>query len=125
MSMKTERISDAELSVMQALWQGKEPMNVTQLRQILQQQEGWGSSTVKTLVGRLCAKGAVAQEKREVYYYRALIEKEDYSRHAAESLVSRLYGGSVKNLVASLVQSGLSEEDAAELRGLLKGGEEP
>ena len=66
MSKPEEKITDAELEVMQALWEAKGPMTLAQVKAAL---AGRNKDTTKTLLRRLCEKGAVGQEKREVYYY--------------------------------------------------------
>ena len=112
-----EKITDSELEVMKTLWEAEDALPITDIRQTLQEKKGWESTTVKTLVSRLCTKGAVEQEKRKVFFYRALISEKEYNDWATGSLIDRLYGGSARSLVAALVNSkGLSGEDIAELR---------
>ena len=119
MQALAERISDSELEVMKVLWEAGDALPVTEIRTALQARRGWEATTVKTLVGRLVAKGALAQEKRNVYYYRPLIGREEYSGWAAQDLVDKLFKGSARGLVAALVRSdGLSAEDIDELREL-------
>ena len=119
MSILAERISDSELEVMKVLWEAEDALPVTEIRTALQRRKGWEATTVKTLVSRLLGKGAIAQEKRNVFYYRPLIGREEYSDWAAQDLVDRLFKGSARNLVATLVRSeGLSAEDIKELRDM-------
>ena len=70
MSLLAEKISDSELEVMKVLWEAGDALPVTEIRTALCERRGWEATTVKTLVGRLVAKGALAQEKRKVFYYR-------------------------------------------------------
>ena len=115
-----EKIQDAELEVMQVLWDSPQPVPLAELRRVLGQQRGWEDSTVKTLLRRLCGKGAVALERRGMY--RAVLTRAEYSRWSARRLVGKLFDGSVKQLVASLLSDGqLSEADIAELSALLHG----
>ena len=67
------KISDSELEVMKVLWQAKDAIPVTDIREALQKSRGWEATTVKTLVSRLVSKGVVKQEKRNVFYYSPLI----------------------------------------------------
>ena len=115
-----EKIQDAELEVMQVLWDSPQPVPLAELRRVLGQQRGWEDSTVKTLLRRLCGKGAVALERRGMY--RAVLTRAEYSRWSARRLVGKLFAGSAKQLVASLLSDGqLSEADIAELSALLHG----
>ena len=78
MNELAEKISDAELEVMQVLWQSGEPIPIARVRELLAQRREWDGSTVKTLLRRLCEKGAVQAEKREVFYYSPLISQQEY-----------------------------------------------
>ena len=116
-----EKISDSELEVMKLLWQAGDALPVTEIRETLQRTRGWEATTVKTLVSRLVSKGALRQERRNVYYYSPLITEREYNAWATDSLIRRLYNGSVRELVAALVRSeGLTQQDIAELRDLFK-----
>ena len=116
-----EKISDSELEVMKLLWQAGDALPVTEIRETLQRTRGWEATTVKTLVSRLVSKGALRQERRNVFYYSPLITERDYNAWATDSLIRRLYNGSARELVAALVRSeGLTEQDIEELRTMFK-----
>ncbi len=115
-----DKISDAELKVLRVLWEAPDALPVTEIRRAL---SGWESSTVKTLIQRLYAKGALRQEKREVFYYAPLFTEEEFGQYATRDLIDKLYNGSAKSLVAALVDSGLSDDDITELREVLGGGD--
>ncbi|MBR1456818.1 MAG: BlaI/MecI/CopY family transcriptional regulator [Oscillospiraceae bacterium] len=117
----SEKISESELEVMRVLWEAGDALPVTDIRQILRERKGWEATTVKTLIQRLCGKGAIAQEKRKVFYYSPLVSEREYNDWAANDLVRRLFRGSAKELVATLVKSdGLSAADIDELREMFK-----
>ncbi|MCR5341533.1 MAG: BlaI/MecI/CopY family transcriptional regulator, partial [Saccharofermentans sp.] len=76
---------------------------------------------IKTLISRLVSKGAVNQEKRNVYYYSPVITEKEYSSWATKDLITRIYNGKASDLIASLVSSnGLTKDDIAELREMFK-----
>ena len=121
MSFYPEKISDSELEVMKVLWEAGDALPITEIRTVLQARRGWEATTVKTLVQRLVGKGVLEQEKRKVFYYRPLVSESEYSDWAVNGMVQRLFRGSAKALVATLVQSeGLSDADIAELRDYFK-----
>ena len=126
MNPLAEKISDSELEVMKVLWEAEGALPVTTIREALALRKGWEATTVKTLISRLLGKGVIGQEKRKVFFYWPLISEQDYNAWATESLIQKLYKGSVKNLVAELVTSdGLTQEDIDELRAMfLKGRNE-
>ena len=116
-----DKISDSELEVMKVLWRAADALPVNVIRETLQKDRGWEPTTVKTLIGRLVAKGAVRQEKRNVFYYSPLIGEEEYNAWATDNLIRKLYHGSARDLVAALVQSdGLSRDDIEELRNMFR-----
>ena len=117
-----EKITDSELGVMHVLWDAPEDaLPISDIRRTLQERRGWEATTTKTLVQRLCNKGAVAQEKRQVFYYRALVSEKEYNDWATGDLIRRLYRGSAKDLVAALVNSDeLTTEDIEELRAMFR-----
>ena len=115
------KITGSELEVMKLLWRAENALPVTEIREKLQKSKGWEPATIKTLVGRLVSKGVVCQEKRNVFYYSPLITEKEYSAWATEDLITRLYNGSARDLVAALVNSdGLTQEDLDELRQMFK-----
>ena len=115
------KISDSELEVMRVLWRAGDALPVTEIRETLQKSRGWEATTVKTLISRLVAKGVLRQEKRQVYYYSPLITEAEYNDWATHDLISRVYHGSARDLVAALVRSdGLSRADIDELRDLFQ-----
>ena len=120
MSELAEKITESEGEVLEILWQSEEPLPVTPIRTQLERERGWDASTVKTLLRRLCDKGVVAVEKREVFYYRPLLDREEYRRWSARSLLNRVFRGNTRDLIASLVgEDQLSEADLEELREIL------
>ena len=121
MNKSVEKISDSELEVIRVLWEAGDALPITEIRRSLQSSKGWEATTIKTLVQRLCAKGVLAQEKRNVFYYSPLVSEQEYNDWATGDLIRKLYRGSAKELVAALVRSdGLSKSDVDELRAMFK-----
>ncbi len=116
-----ERISEAEYSVMEALW-AKHPATASEVSEAIAQDRGWSLATVKTLLGRLVQKGAVAtRPDGRRYLYSPLIERADYVGGESRRLVDRLFGGSAAGLFAHLAQQeALTEDDLAKIESLLK-----
>ena len=115
-----EQIQDAELEVMRVLWQSGQPVPLAELRRVLAQRCGWEDSTVTTLLRRLCGKGAVELARRGMY--RAVVTQEEYGRWSSSRLIGKVFEGSAKKLVASLLSSGqLSQADIDELSAMFHG----
>ena len=117
----TERISDAEHAVMEVLWE-EAPLAASDVADRVDPERGWSARTVKTLLSRLLAKGAIVHEEQgRRYLYRPAIEREDFVERESEKLLDRMFGGRVTPLVAHLAERNrLSPEDIAEIEALLK-----
>lgn len=119
------KISASEVEVLEVLWQADAPMPIAAIRTALEGGHQWDASTVKTLLRRLCEKGAVEAEKREVFYYRPILTRQEYQAWSTSSLIDKVYRGSAKDLVAALVErSQLSAQDLEDLRSILYPEEE-
>jgi BlaI family penicillinase repressor len=116
-----EKISDAEYSVMEALWE-RAPLTANEVSDRVAEGRGWSAQTVKTLLSRLMAKDVIAadQDGRR-FLYRPLVPRDDYVASESGRLVNRLFGGRISPLVAHLAQQDqLSAQDIAELEAILK-----
>jgi len=116
-----ERISEGEHAVMEVLW-ADSPLTATEVADRIPTERGWSERTVKTMLGRLLAKGAlVHEEDGRRYLYRPAIERTTYAVGETRRLADRLFGGRAAPLVAHLAAGeGLSEQDIAELEALLR-----
>ena len=116
-----ERISDAEHAVMEVLWDHS-PRSATDVCEIICDTRDWSIATVKTLLSRLVAKGAVATEPEgRRFLYHPLIARSAYVGGESQRLVDRLFGGRASSLFAHLAQSeALTDDDLAEMEILLK-----
>jgi predicted transcriptional regulator len=117
----TERISDAEHAVMEALWE-RNPLTAAEVCDAVCHPKGWTMATVKTLLARLVAKGAVQTEPQgRRFLYRPLMARADYVGGESRRLVDRLFGGRAAPLFAHLAETeALSDDDLAEIERLLK-----
>jgi predicted transcriptional regulator len=117
----TERISEAELAVMDVLW-AESPLTAMDVATRIDAGRGWSDRTVKTMLGRLLAKGVIGHvEDGRRYLYRPLVERAAYVSTESRRLVDRLFGGRAAPLVAHLAETqALSAEDIAELEALVK-----
>lgn len=118
------KITDSELRVMKVLWSAGGELTAADILKTLEKSSDWESSTIKTLLRRLCDKGAVISAKKEVLYYKPVVSEEQYNNYSTQVLIDRLYAGSAKNLVASLIDNKkLDDKDIDELRQLFKEGD--
>jgi predicted transcriptional regulator len=116
------RITDAELDVMEALWAADQPLTATDIADRVGSQRGWSLATVKTMLSRLVAKGAIThREDGRRFLYSPAIERDAYVSRESRRLVDRLFGGRLSPLVAQLAEEeALDEDDIAAIEALLK-----
>ena len=119
--LPAERISDAEHAVMEALWE-RSPLSAADVCEQVCDQRDWSMPTVKTLLSRLVAKGAVVTKPDgRRFLYTPVVERADYVGSESKRLVERLFGGRAAPLIAHLAESeALTEQDLSEIEALLK-----
>ena len=112
------RLSETEMEVMQTIWELPAPVTVAQILAIFEESKGWKTSTLSTILARLIEKGFLTKEmKGKVNYYNTSLTLQEYQNHEAGSLLTNLYGGNVKNLIAALIDSsGISQKDVEDLK---------
>lgn len=117
---KTPQISDAEWLVMKVLWVSS-PLSANDVFAKLDNSSIWKPSTVKTLLGRLVKKGALAYKTVErTYLYYPIVAEDTCIRAETNSFLQKVYNGSLNLLIANfLQQEKLSKEEIEELKQLL------
>jgi predicted transcriptional regulator len=114
-------ITDAELSVLQVLWdQGPSPIRA--LADVLYPKGGAAQyATVQKLLERLEDKDCVRRDRSgSVHVFRAVVGRDDLVGRRLQDLAEKLCGGSWTPLLTNLVHSAkLSAQDRASLRRLI------
>lgn len=113
-------VSQAELEVLKVLWQ-QAPATANQVVDALADASQWHEKTVKTLLNRLVAKGAVSFEKDgRAYLYSPVLQQADYQFKESQSFIQRVFSGRIAPLVAGFAQQDkLAKQDIAELKQLI------
>ena len=115
------RLPDTELSVMQIVWGMEAPVKRADIEEEMSRVHPVAQTTLLTLLSRLAEKGFVKIEKQgRSSVYTPLVRQEDYLASQGRRFLDRICGGSISTLAAALVDSGISKEELAELRKLLK-----
>ena len=108
---------------MQVLWT-KTPLSAAEVIAALTATDPtWHPKTAKTLLNRLVKKNALGYEKvGRAYLYRPLVIEADCALAESESFLDRVFGGSLKPMLANFVErKKLSAAEIRELRQLLDG----
>jgi len=115
------KISTAESVIMQVLWR-EAPRTADQIIDEVGEPQAWTMRTVKTLIGRLLAKGAVsaiAEGRR--YLYSPVLTRESYLAEESDGFVGRLFEGRLAPLVLNFSErEKLDPQDVADIRKLLE-----
>lgn len=125
MNKNVEKISDMEADIMRVIWNKGAPTTYTEIRSSLNKKYKVGSQSIQTMIKRLVQKGVLKQEKKEVYYYFALVSEGEYIKSKTMSLVEKVFEGDAKGLLAALVSyEKVTEKDFQELESFWKKGKE-
>ena len=118
-----KKLPDAELEVMQILWDLEAPAPRAAVEAGMQALRPMAQTTLLTLLTRLSEKGFVRIEKQgRSSVYTPLVSRADYQARQSKRFFDQLFGGSVSAFASALTSSGISKEDLEELRRLLEEG---
>ena len=121
MSYTAVSLSPGEWQIMDRLWE-KSPRTLMELVRLLSPDTGWSKSTIATMITRLEAKGAVIWEGGgKARLYHPAVSRDQAALQETESLLQRVYRGSVGMMVNTLADGrGLTQEDIDELSAILE-----
>lgn len=119
MSNAKNTITDSEYSIMKILWNSGSKMTVADVVGALDGNE-WSPSTVSTFLQRLLKKNVISCDKKgNTNLYYPILKQNDYDITETENFLSKIYKGSVKNLVATLYENKkLSKKDISDLKSM-------
>ena len=121
-----QQISDSELELMRIVWaRGGTALYAHIMEDLEKAGRTWQKNTVITLLSRLVEKGLLRTSKLgRRNQYMALATEADYQAAQAQTLLNKLYEGSAKGLVSTLIERELlSAADYEELRSFWRDGE--
>jgi predicted transcriptional regulator len=122
MARKPQDITDAELAVLEVLW-NEAPCNIRQITELLYPRGGAAQyATVQKLLERLEAKGCVRRDRREsVHCFAPAIDRNELIGRRLQTVAEKLCGGSWTPLLTHLVQNQkLTTQDRQALRQLIE-----
>ena len=116
--MEMKNLTEAEAEIMSKIWEMDAPVSSAMLLAEFSETRGWKAQTICTFLSRLVNKKFLSVEKRgTANVYTPVISKSDFENMVTEDLISKTYNGSVKNMIASLVDCGrISREEIEELK---------
>lgn len=117
----SETLTEAELRIMQMLWQNG-PGTVQQILDALPAQPALAYNTVLTTIRILERKGYVGHDKDgRAHIFRPLVERDEASRSEIRHLVNRFFRNSHEDLVLNILEDrGIAPEELQRLRKMLE-----
>ncbi len=125
MGSENVSLTEAEWSIMECLWENS-PQSGRELIDYLAEKNGWNRSTTLTLLRRLENKGAVSGgSETGIKMYKPLVARVDAALRETESLIDRIYKGSLSMMVSAFTEKqALSKEEIEQLYAILQQAEE-
>ncbi len=118
MRSKQRRPTEAELGILQVLWENG-PASVRDIQRILSQSRPTGYTTVLKTIQIMTEKGLVARDESvRPQIYRPSHSRQQTQRQLVGDLLQRAFGGSVKSLVLQALST--KKSSPAELEQIEK-----
>ncbi len=123
MQKEVVHLPNSELELMLIIWESEEPITRADIQRKLEGHDNWGPTTILKFLSRLVEKGFIACEsagKRQVNYYTVLISEEEYLAAESKSVLGRLVGRSMLNMVANLYENkSINDAELDELQAFI------
>jgi BlaI family penicillinase repressor len=117
--MKSVRISDAEWQVMNLLWE-RSPLTGGEIIAALGAKNNWKPRTVRTLMTRLAAKGALAALAEGKRRFVPSVSQEACVRSESRSFIERVFGGRPASMLLHVIKDAkLTREEITQLKRIL------
>lgn len=121
MGDKPKRLGEAELEIMQVIWDSGDPVTSNQILKELQGRRRWQLSTLMTSLARLADKGFIHCDRSTGRnLYTPIISEDGYKARAGKHFLEKLYDDSIQNMITALYNNKeIKASDIKELRNFL------
>ena len=121
-----KKLGEAELEIMQVIWNTDAPVTSSFILKELQERRKWQLSTLMTSLSRLVDKGFISCDRATgSNLYSSIISENDFKAKESKSFLEKLYNNSIQNMVATLYSNkAINDSDMNELRKYLDDLEE-
>lgn len=118
--MKKVNLSDSEWFIMNVLWNNP-GLELKEITSNLEEETGWNSGRIRTMLLRLIDKEAVSVDKTTgVHKYFPAIERESCLKEESKSFLKRIYSGSISEFISSFAKSGeISPKEQQEILDII------
>lgn len=116
-----KKLGEAELEIMQVIWNTDAPVTSSFILKELQERRKWQLSTLMTSLSRLVDKGFISCDRAAGNnLYSPIISENDFKAKESKSFLEKLYNNSIQNMVATLYSNkAINDSDMNELRKFL------
>lgn len=116
-----KKLGEAELEIMQVIWNSEKPVTSNYILRQLQGRRKWQLSTLMTSLARLADKGFVSCDRSTgSNLYTSIIPEDEYKARASRHFLEKLYNNSIQNMIATLYNNKeIKNSDVEELRNFL------
>ncbi len=116
-----KRLGDAELEIMQVIWNSENPVTSNYILSELQERRSWQLSTLMTSLARLTDKRFINCDRSTGRnLYTSIISENEYKTGASKHFLEKLYNNSLQNMIAALYSNKeIKSSDIQELRNFL------
>lgn len=116
-----KKLGEAELEIMQVVWNENHPLTSNYILKQLQGRRKWKLSTLMTSLSRLSDKGYLSCDRSTgSNLYTFMISENEYRTKESRHFLEKLYNNSIQNMVATLYHNQeLDTDDIKELRDFL------
>ena len=121
MSDMLKKLGEAELEIMQVIWDSENPVTSNYILNELQGRRKWQLSTLMTSLARLADKGFVSCDRSTgSNLYTSIISENEYKTGASKHFLEKVYNNSIQNMIATLYSNkAIKDSDVTELRNFL------
>ena len=122
MGNTVKKLGEAELEIMQVIWDSGNPVTSNYILKELQGRRKWQLSTLMTSLARLSDKGFVNCDRSTgSNLYTSIISENEYTAGASRHFLEKLYNNSIQNMIATLYSNkAIKDDDVEELRSFLE-----
>ena len=116
-----KKLGEAELEIMQVIWNSENPVTSNYILSELQERRSWQLSTLMTSLARLADKRFINCDRSTGRnLYTSIISENEYKTGASKHFLEKLYNNSLQNMIAALYSNKeIKSSDIQELRNFL------
>ena len=121
MNNEFKRLPDAELDIMNYIWEQNKAVSSADILEGLKNRRKWTLATVLNLLARLSDKGFVESEKQGKFkMYSHIVNRDEYLSQESKTILDHVYNGSVTRMISALCDSAdLTQDDILSLKAFI------